>query len=66
MDNTSNDHLNSPSLYVGIGASAGGLEALEDFLAYTPVDTGLSFIIVQHLSPDYKSMMVDLLSRKQR
>lgn len=53
-----------PSHYVGIGASAGGLEALEDLLKNVPVDTGMAFIVVQHLSPDYKSMMVELLQRR--
>lgn len=48
---------------VGIGASAGGLEALEKFFKTCPNDTGLAFIVVQHLSPDYKSMMDELLSR---
>ena len=56
--------LNPPTHYVGIGASAGGLEALEEFFNTMPNATGMTFIIVQHLSPDYKSMMVELLSRK--
>lgn len=48
---------------VGIGASAGGLEALEQFFRYMPADTGLAFVVVQHLSPDYKSLMVELLAK---
>lgn len=52
-----------PRYIVGIGASAGGLEALQSFFASTPVDTGLAFVVVQHLSPDYKSLMVELLSK---
>lgn len=52
-----------PLFYVGIGASAGGLEALEKFFDSMSDDTKLAFIVVQHLSPDYKSMMVELLSR---
>lgn len=48
---------------VGIGASAGGLEALEVFFRNMPVDTGMAFVVVQHLSPDYKSLMGELLSR---
>ncbi len=48
---------------VGIGASAGGLEALEQFFRNMPSDSGLSFVVVQHLSPDYKSLMVELLSK---
>lgn len=48
---------------VGIGASAGGLEALEQFFKNMPPNSGLSFVVVQHLSPDYKSLMVELLSK---
>jgi two-component system, chemotaxis family, CheB/CheR fusion protein len=48
---------------VGIGASAGGLEALEAFLAHTPSDTGMAFVVIQHLSPTHKSMMADILQR---
>jgi len=50
--------------YVGIGASAGGLEAIESFFTNMPSDSGMAFIVVQHLSPDYKSLMVELLSKK--
>ena len=48
---------------VGIGASAGGLEALETMFDEMPVDRGMAFVIVQHLSPDFKSLMVELLER---
>lgn len=51
---------------IGIGASAGGLEALEIFVKNIPIDSGMSYIIVQHLSPDYKSLMVELLSKHTR
>ncbi len=54
----------APSHYVGIGASAGGLEAIEKFITNMPVQNQLAFIIVQHLSPDYKSLMVELLAKK--
>lgn len=46
---------------VGIGASAGGLEALQDFVANIPVDTRMSFVIAQHSLPSSRSMLVDLL-----
>lgn len=59
-------NLKNPTHYIGIGASAGGLEALEKLFKNMPDDTGMAFIIVQHLSPDYKSMMVELLSRKTK
>ena len=50
-------------LIVGIGASAGGLEAFRSFFANTPEDTGMAFVLVQHLSPDHKSMLVELLGK---
>ncbi|MCS3923416.1 chemotaxis protein CheB [Methanosalsum natronophilum] len=49
---------------VGIGASAGGLEAIESLFDRMPQDTGMAFVVVQHLSPDYKSLMVELLSKR--
>ena len=51
------------SLIVGIGASAGGLRPIEEFFDHMPDDSGLSFVIVQHLSPDFKSLMDELLAR---
>lgn len=48
---------------VGIGASAGGLKALEVLLQHLPNDTGLTFVVVQHLSPDFKSVMDEILGR---
>ena len=47
---------------VGIGASAGGLEALKLFLDYTTADSGMAFIIVQHLDPTHKSLLSELLA----
>ncbi len=49
--------------YIGIGASAGGLEALELFFKNIPDNTNNVYIVIQHLSPDYKSMMDELLAR---
>jgi two-component system CheB/CheR fusion protein len=48
---------------VGIGASAGGLDALERFFSALPTDSGAAFVVIQHLSPDHKSMMDNLLAR---
>lgn len=48
---------------VGIGASAGGLEALESFCAHIPPDLNCAFIVVTHLDPTHKSMMSELLGR---
>lgn len=51
---------------VAIGASAGGLEAMMELLKYLPSDTGMAFIYVQHLSPDHKSMLTEILSKKTK
>ncbi len=48
---------------VGVGASAGGLEAIESMFQAMPKDVGMAFVLVQHLSPDFKSLMLELLSR---
>ena len=53
-----------PFAVVGIGASAGGLEALELFLGNVPEGSGLAIVIVQHLDPTHKGMMVELLQRR--
>ncbi|CAA7613725.1 Putative methyltransferase CheR (fragment) [Magnetospirillum sp. LM-5] len=55
------------SLYfVGIGASAGGLEALRPFVAGLPVKANMTYIVAQHMSPDHRSLMVELLSRETK
>ncbi len=53
---------------VGIGASAGGLAAFEAFFSAMPaeVDPGMAFVLVQHLAPDHKSMLTDLIQRYTR
>ena len=48
---------------VGIGASAGGLKALESFFSAMPVNCGMSFIVISHLDPKHSSMLPDLLKR---
>jgi len=53
--------LNFP--VVGIGASAGGLEALQEFFKNITPTPDVAFVVIQHLSPDYKSYMNELLSR---
>ena len=55
--------FSSPPFVVGIGASAGGLEALERFFGSLPDKIGMAFVVVQHLSPDFKSLMDELLAR---
>jgi two-component system CheB/CheR fusion protein len=55
-----------PKSIIGIGASAGGLDALKSFFKNVPEKSGLTFVVIQHLSPDYKSMMPELLSKVTR
>jgi len=49
---------------VAVGASAGGLESLERFFSQLPPDTGMAFVVLQHLSPDFRSLMDELLRRR--
>ncbi len=60
-----NPILNIPHQFpvVGIGASAGGLEALEEFFTHIPEKCGIAFVVIQHLSPDFKSFMPELIRR---
>ena len=48
---------------VGVGASAGGLEAFTQLLSNLPVDVGMAFVLVQHLDPDHESALAQLLAR---
>ena len=54
-----------PNYIIAIGASAGGMEEINSFFDHTPCD-GVSYVIVQHLSPDFKSRMVELLARHSK
>jgi two-component system CheB/CheR fusion protein len=56
-------YVRLPEFIVGVGASAGGLEAIEEFFREIPIGTGAAFVVVQHLSPDFDSMMEELLTR---
>src|SRR5207249_11260310 len=51
---------------VGIGASAGGLEAFRELLQNLPKNPGMAFVLVQHLAPKYDSVLTQLLSRSIR
>ncbi len=53
-------------LAVGVGASAGGLEAFTELLSHLPDDTGMAFVLIQHLDPDHESHLTELLSRASR
>jgi two-component system, chemotaxis family, CheB/CheR fusion protein len=51
---------------VAIGASAGGLEAYKEFFNALPVDTGMAFVLIQHLDPRHHSMLAEILSKATR
>src|SRR5438270_11578258 len=55
-----------PVFIVGVGASAGGLEAFEQLLAALPEHSGMAFVLVQHLAPTHESMLSELLSRSTK
>ena len=48
---------------VGIAASAGGLEAFTQLLSHLPIDTGMAFVLIQHLAPDRESLLMEILAR---
>src|SRR5260370_10219162 len=52
-----------PFPIVGVGASAGGLEAISEFLRHIPEKTGLAFVFVQHLDPSHGSALTEILAR---
>ena len=54
----------SDTTIVAIGASAGGIEALSELMTHLPSDTGMAFVLVQHLDPKHHSILTELLSRK--
>ncbi len=55
-----------PFPIVGIGASAGGLEALEQFLRQVPAGNGMAYVVIQHMDPTHKGILVELLQRATR
>jgi two-component system CheB/CheR fusion protein len=60
---SSGNHRSNGFPVVGIGASAGGLDAFNHLLRALPDDTGMAFVIIQHLDPKHESMLADILSR---
>jgi two-component system CheB/CheR fusion protein len=60
--------LSMPFPIVGIGASAGGLAAFEAFFSGMPADADpdMAFVLVQHLAPDHKSLLTELIQRYTR
>jgi len=55
-----------PNSIVGVGASAGGLEAFEQLLKALPKDTGMAFVLVQHLAPKHDSLLSELLAKSSQ
>ncbi|MEY3868679.1 MAG: hypothetical protein RLZZ338_2570 [Cyanobacteriota bacterium] len=64
-DTTQQDNLTKDTLFpiVGIAASAGGLEAFTELLKHLPTDTGMAFVLIQHLDPNHKSLLTEILAR---
>jgi two-component system CheB/CheR fusion protein len=62
-DNTAPPPSNARPLVVGVGASAGGLEAFSCFLANVPANSGMAFVLVQHLDPQHRSLLSELLGK---
>ena len=68
-DRTASEELNPTAPVfpiIGIGASAGGLEALESFFSALPAESGMAFVVVTHTDPEHESMLPELLKRKSR
>ena len=51
-------------LIAAIGASAGGIEAFTDFITNLPADTGMAFVLIQHLDPTHQSLLTELFSKR--
>ena len=55
---------NEPVAIVGLGASAGGVAVLQQFFSDMPADSGLAFVVVMHLSPDFESQLAAVIQHK--
>ena len=63
-ESPASDVSSRPNYVVGVGASAGGLEAIEALFGRIPAVTGMAFVVVQHLSPEFKSYMDEIIRRR--
>lgn len=63
-DNRQRSDRAPASFVVGVGASAGGVEALQELFQAFPSNCGLGFVVIQHLSPDHRSLMADILGKQ--
>ncbi len=66
MENEKKMNNSEVNIVIGLGASAGGLEALQQFLANMSCTSDIAFVIIQHLSPDYKSLLAEILAKHTR
>src|SRR5438034_440951 len=69
LDSSSGDSSPLPDrksdlLIAAVGASAGGIEAFTELISNLATDTGMAFVLVQHLDPEHHSMLTELLSKK--
>jgi len=55
--------VDAPFPMVGVAASVGGLEAFTDLICNLPADTGMAFVLIQHLSPDHESLLPEIVGR---
>lgn len=62
MNNEQNTAYDAPLLVVGVGASAGGLQAFKELMAVLPADSGMAFVLIQHLDPKHESLLSELLA----
>ncbi|BAZ36783.1 signal transduction histidine hinase (plasmid) [Calothrix sp. NIES-4101] len=63
IDLAQSPKIDAPFPIVGIAASAGGLEAFTELIRHLPTDTGMAFVLIQHLSPDHESLLSEILGR---
>ncbi len=63
LDSMQQNPVEAPFPIVGVAASAGGVESFTQLLSHLPTDTGMAFVLIQHLSPNHKSLLTEILTR---
>jgi two-component system CheB/CheR fusion protein len=66
LNNETETDKNDDFLVVGIGASAGGINALKDFFKNVPADSGMAYVVILHLSPDHDSQLAEILQQSSQ
>ena len=64
--NGTGQHRKQEFLIVGIGASAGGVQALQEFFQHVPANSGIAYVVILHLSPDHDSHLTQVLQRESQ